>query len=555
MIKVPVCIIGCGPIGLTGALLLSRFGIDSLLIERRGEVNTHPRSRFVDTNTMELMRFLGLEKAVEETGLGPSWTECNRWFSALTGQQIAAIASPTFHAVPRSTSPTLPVMTCQDYVENILLDEARADGRIELRYRTEAVEVSQDDDGTTVVIRDLASGEQSTVRADYAVGTDGPHSFAREAIGSVLETAPLATFMQDVIFEADLSKYVEGRKGGLLYNATPSGMLVFQPLNGIRRWRCQIPNADNEPLSEAETIRRIREAVGTDDEVPISITSTGMWRPTPGCVDALSRGRVFLAGDAAHISVPTGGMGNNIGFAGIRNLTWKLAYVLKGLAPPEILDTYHTEHRPIALERIAVGVKTTECMAQIFMAFYAGNDTAEAVRNTQQYADYDGVLLGFELASALIAKNSEPPPAVGNPTIDFVPAVRAGRRAPHAWVDEKLGQSVLDWFGMEYVLVGGASIAAERWRKAVERVANRTGFPLCWQQLPEPEAAPYAPIGLALVRPDGIIADCWNDAHIHDNEVEARLRRHLPLPPSSEAPRSEGVPPSIRIPQPPGSSV
>ena len=555
MIKVPVCIIGCGPIGLTGALLLSRFGIDSLLIERRGEVNTHPRSRFVDTNTMEIMRFLGLEKAVEETGLGPDWTECNRWFSALTGQQIAAIASPTFHTVPRSTSPTLPVMTCQDYVENILLDEARADGRIELRYRTEAVEVSQDDDGTTVVIRDLASGEQSTVRADYAVGTDGPHSFAREAIGSVLETAPLATFMQDVIFEADLSKYVEGRKGGLLYNATPSGMLVFQPLNGIRRWRCQIPNADNEQLSEADTISRIQEAVGTDDEVPISITSTGMWRPTPGCVDALSRCRVFLAGDAAHISVPTGGMGNNIGFAGIRNLTWKIAYVLKGLAPPEILDTYHTEHRPIALERIAVGVKTTECMAQIFMAFYAGNDTAEAVRNTQQYADYDGVLLGFELASALIAKNAEPPPAVGNPTIDFVPAVRAGRRAPHVWVDEKQGQSVLDWFGMEYVLVGGASIAAERWRKAVERVADRTGFPLCWRQLPDPEAAPYDPLGLALIRPDGIIADCWNDADVGDQEVEARLRRQLPLRPSSEAPRSEGVPPSIRIPQPPGSSV
>ncbi len=140
-INVPVCIIGCGPIGLTGALLLSRFGINSLLIERRGEVNTHPRSRFVDTNTMELMRFLGLEKAVEETGLGPDWTECNRWFSALTGQQIAAIPSPTFHTLPRSTSPTMPVMTCQDYVENILIAEARGDERIELRYRTEAVEV------------------------------------------------------------------------------------------------------------------------------------------------------------------------------------------------------------------------------------------------------------------------------------------------------------------------------------------------------------------------------------------------------------------------------
>ena len=108
MINVPVCIVGCGPIGLAGALLLSRFGIDTLLIERRSEVNSHPRSRFVDTNTMELMRFLGLEKAVEETGLGPDWTAYNRWFNGLTGDQIAAIPSPTFHTVPRSTSPTMP---------------------------------------------------------------------------------------------------------------------------------------------------------------------------------------------------------------------------------------------------------------------------------------------------------------------------------------------------------------------------------------------------------------------------------------------------------------
>ena len=531
MINVPVCIIGCGPIGLAGALLLAKFGIDSLLIERRDEVNTHPRSRFVDTNTMELMRFLGLQQAVEATGLGPDWTEYNRWSDSLTGQQIAAIPSPTFHTVPRSTSPTMPVMTCQDYVENVLLEQVRPSEHIELRYRTEAIDVTQDEDGTTVVIRDVDSGEETTVRADYALGTDGPHSFVREAIGSVLEAAPLATFAQDVIFEADLSEYVQERKGGLLYNATPSGMLVFQPLNGVTRWRCQIPNADNELLPEAEAVARIREAVGTDDEVPIDITSTGMWRPTPGCVDALSRGRVFLAGDAAHISVPTGGMGNNIGFAGIRNLAWKIAYVLKGISPPAILDTYHVEHCPIALDRVATGVKTTESMAKIFFAYYAGVDTADAVHETRQYADYDGVLLGFELESSLIAENVEPPPAVENPTIDFVPAVRAGRRAPHVWVDERQDRSVLDWFGMDYVLVGGASASGDPWREAVSRVADATGFPVCWQQLPKLGSAPYDPSDLALVRPDGIIADCWKDEDVPADDRESRLRRLLPLRP------------------------
>ncbi|MCY3597939.1 MAG: FAD-dependent monooxygenase [Rhodospirillales bacterium] len=139
MINAPVCIIGCEPIGLASALVLAKFGIDSLLNERRDEVNTHPRSRFVDTNTMELMRFLGVAKAVEETGLGPDWTENNRWASALTGRQIAVIPSPTFHTATRSTSPTLPVMTCQDHAENVLLTEARASNEL----RPEAVVVAR----------------------------------------------------------------------------------------------------------------------------------------------------------------------------------------------------------------------------------------------------------------------------------------------------------------------------------------------------------------------------------------------------------------------------
>ncbi len=531
MIHTPVCIVGCGPIGLAGALLLSKFGIDTLLIERRSAVNTHPRSRFVDTNTMELMRFLGLEKAVEETGLGPDWTACNRWLKALTGDQIAAIPSPTFHAVPRSSSPTMPVMTCQDYVENVLLSAIRDDGRIELRYRTEAVEINQDGQGVTVAVRDLASGERSAVRADCLLGADGPHSFVRQAIGSALEAAPLNNYSQDVIFEADLSEHVAGRKGALLYAATPRGVLVFQPLNGITRWRCQIFKADGEPLPEAETIGRIREAIDGGD-VPLRITSTGIWRPTPGCVDRLSRGRVFLAGDAAHVAVPTGGMGNNIGFAGIRNLAWKMAYVLKGLAPPWILDTYHAEHRPLALERIAAGVETTAFMRKIFAAHYAGRDPSEGVRETRQYGDYDGVLLGFELKSPLIAGNAKPPPTVANPTMDFVPAVRAGRRAPHAWISKRQRQSVLDWFGTQYVLIGGAAVAAQRWRGAVGRVADGAGFPLRWERLPMTEATPYRPGGLALIRPDGIIADCWDDADIRDEDVEARLRRQLPVQPA-----------------------
>lgn len=530
MIRVPVCLIGCGPIGLTGALLLSRFGIKTLLVERRGQLNTHPRSRFVDTNTMELMRELGVEKEVEDTGLGPDWTQCNRWAESLTGHKIASIPSPTFHTVPRDTSPCLPVMTCQDYVENVLLEQVLKDPNIDVRFDTQASDLVQDENETRLTITNRTTGEAEDVVADYTIGSDGPASSTREVIGCELESAPLQINFQDVIFDADLSDYVEGWKGALLYNATKDGILIFQPLNGVRRWRCQIGLPDDKLISEEAAINRIRLAIGAED-VPITVSSTSIWQPTPGCVTHFSKGRIFVAGDAAHITVPTGGMGNNIGFAGIRNLAWKLAYVIKGLAPESILETYDIEHRPLSELRIAVGVDTTRRMAPIFQNYYAGNmeGASEAATHVYQYGDYDGVLLGFELASDLIAKEDTPPPAVDNWILQFVPAIRSGRRAPHIWADGEKKVSVLDWFGTDYVLIAGAKADTAGWQAAVDEISG-TGFPIQLQQLTVSGdgTAPYAEDGVVLVRPDGVIAGHWEEASVSADQANACLTAHLP---------------------------
>ena len=520
--QVPVCIIGCGPIGLAAALLMAKFGVRSLIVERRGDVNTHPRSRFVDTNTMELMRVLGIEKEVEDTGLGPDWTEYNRWFNALTKDEIAAIPSPTFHTVPRSTSPTLPVMTCQDYVENVMLGQVATNDLIELRYRTEASGVVETETGVGLTLKNLETEEEDQVEAEYVIGSDGPHSFVRGIIGSEMQATPRPQYSQDVIFEADLSEYVEGRKAGLLYNMTASGVLVFQPLNGVTRWRCQIFKPEPDLLTEEETKARICEAIGVED-VPISITSMGIWQPTPGCVDRLSKGRIFLAGDAAHVSLPTGGMGNNIGFAGVRNLVWKMAYVIKGWVSPSILETYQIEHHPLALDRIGVGIKTTEYMGSFIRAFYTGEDTAPGIKLTRQYADYDGALLSYEWQSDLIASNDSPPPAVDDATIDFVPCVRPGRRAPHVWVGEAANQSVLDWFSTDYTLIAGKDVGLARWQQAAEDVS----LPVNTEVIDD-QSGLYDAEGLVLVRPDGVIADVWQDRDVESGQESSKLSTYLP---------------------------
>lgn len=535
MIEVPVCIIGCGPIGLTGALLLSRYGIKTLLLERRGALNTHPRSRYVDTNTMELLRDLGVEKEVKVTGLGPDWTEFNRWARSLGGEEYARIASPSFHSVPRQSSPCVPVMTAQDHVENALIAQVHADPNIDLRFHTEARALGQTEEETRLRIHDLETGLEEEVVAAYTIGADGPSSSTRGVIGSDLESDPMAINSQDVIFDADLSKYVGERKGALLYATPRPGVaVIFQPLDGVRRWRCQVNVPTPELLSEAETVERIKEALGTTDDVPIEIRSLSLWQPTPGSTTHYAQGRIFLAGDAAHVSVPTGGMGNNIGFAGIRNLAWKLAFVLRGIAPTSLLETYQAEHKPMALERIELGVAITRAMIPMMFKYTAGEDIEDDIVATRWYGNYDGTVLGFELASELIRPADEPLPSVADPVMEFVPLVRTGRRAPHVWMDPSETVSLLDGFGRGYSLVVGSAVEAAPWREAVAALAGR-GFPIALQLLPElPTEAPYPEDALVLVRPDGIVADRWSASDSEAIPAE-RLARWLPLLPGDSA--------------------
>ena len=208
--------------------------------------------------------------------------------------------------------------------------------------------------------------------------------------------------------------------------------------------------------------------------------------------------------------MPTGGLGNNSGFAGIRNLAWKLAYVLQGLADHSILDTYEIEHRPIATERIAFGVSTTNHMRRMMLGHRVGDDVAEHIAATHQYADYDHVLRGFEMVSSLIAPNDSPP-AGPEAEVDFSPAVRSGCRAPHVWLDSDESVSVLDWYGRSYVLVLGPGCDRPTWEHAIAELGQPG--PVAVHQLPaDCDSAPYRSAGVVLVRPDGVIA-----AHLPDS--------------------------------------
>lgn len=212
-------------------------------------------------------------------------------------------------------------------------------------------------------------------------------------------------------------------------------------------------------------------------------------------------GRVFLAGDAAHLIPPAGGQALNVGIQDVHNLAWKLAGHLAGWAGAGLLDTYEAERRPFAL------AVTADAAANV--AAGSGGQRVEQFSNR-------GRVLGVSYDSAAVIPDGTPPPQVDNPVTDYVPTARPGSRAPHLWLwrgDQRL--SALDLYDTSFALLTGP--AGRPWQQAAEQAAHKLGVPL-ESHLIGPDAPLVdrtdewlnlygsAPDGAILVRPDGHVA-------------------------------------------------
>ncbi len=277
------------------------------------------------------------------------------------------------------------------------------------------------------------------------IGADGVRSFVRHAIGAELRGEVRDTFFRDVLFHADLSPWIDdpGRKGALLFVAHPLGAGVFQPLDGRRRFRIQIAGLDPDTEIDDEFCKKWPwSAVGVSEEFPIEILTKRIWRVSARSSSKFGEGRIFLAGDAAQVFTPTGGMGMNCAFAGVRNLAWKLAYVVRGAAPASILETYESEWKPQSLRRSKAALENADDIISVFSAYVLGGDLYKALHDVKQYTHYTGTIFGYEIESALCQKDPADAPEVADAQMDYVPVVRSGRRPPHIWLDEGKGVSL-----------------------------------------------------------------------------------------------------------------
>jgi 2-polyprenyl-6-methoxyphenol hydroxylase-like FAD-dependent oxidoreductase len=399
-----VLICGAGAAGLTLAIDLARRGVSFRLIEKMNDPFPGSRGKGIQPRTLEVFEDLGiLDRVVAMGGLYPALRD----YRDDGGYEEAQLIE---HQVPTPAEPYhIPFMVPQFLTEAVMRERL-----IELGHRPEfgSELLGFEQDATGVTARLVGKSGEQSVRVRYLVGSDGGRSFVRQAldVGFPGKTLGARAVVADVMLtglERDAWHRFNGR--------STAGQLSLCPLAGTELFQLQtpIPLEGDVDLSAQGLTAMVAERTRRDDIRISSVSWASAYNINARLADRYRVGRVFLAGDAAHIHPPTGGQGLNTSVQDAYNLGWKLAAVLAG-APDALLDTYEEERRPIAAEMLGLATKLLDA---------AKRGDLRRGREVQQLD------LGYPESSLTLEK---PARSAG---------IRAGDRAPDAPVGGAAGQA------------------------------------------------------------------------------------------------------------------
>lgn len=522
----PVLIVGAGPVGLALAGDLAWRGIECALIERTNGVVWQPRMDMVGIRTMEFCRRWGIVPWVEAAGYNRDYPQDCAWVTSLNGYEFGReyFPSPANEKCPPQ-SPQHRERCPQNFFDPVLARFARESGRVTFHYETELL--SFRDFGDRVVATVRHAGATREIEAAYLVGCDGGASTVREALGIGMSGEPVLTYTTNVVFRCDGLEKLHNKKPAYRYIFIgPEGTwATLVAINGRDQWRFSlVGDAQRRTVTEAEMRAAIVRAMGR--EFDFEILSMLPWIRRQLVADAYRRGRVFIAGDAAHLTSPTGGFGMNTGILDAVNLSWKLAGVLQGWGGDRLLASYEVEQRPVAIRNVGEAGDNLRRMLSPRIVrpdprMFEDTDDPEVERARQEYgARYTemmkrewysiGIHLGYVYEGSPIVVpdgTARPPDEVQT----YTQTARPGSRAPHVWLRD--GRSTLDLFGRAFVLLhlGETSDAASTARtgdatRRFEEAARGIGLPLDVVRLSEPDVACAYERRFVLVRPDGQVA-------------------------------------------------
>ncbi|MFD7409364.1 bifunctional 3-(3-hydroxy-phenyl)propionate/3-hydroxycinnamic acid hydroxylase [Streptomyces sp. NPDC059866] len=370
--RVPVVIIGAGPVGVTAALLLARRGVPSLLLERHRDVYPLPRAVVVDDEVRRILQSVGVHEefaALARPARGLRLLDARHRVIAEFARSLEG-----HHGFPQTS------MFDQPELERLLRDALARRPECELRGGVEVVSVNQPTDGTEpvrVTLRGDGSDEEEHVWADAVLGCDGAGGLTRDAIGAVWEDLHFEESWR--VIDVRTSRRVRTWEGAEQI-CCPTRPATFMRV-GEDRYRWEFRLATDESLDGPDGLERLRELVAPWVDLPhdastaadFEVIRQAQYTFRARLADRWRRGRVFLLGDAAHLTPPFVGQGLCSGLRDAHNLTWKLARVLQQGADDALLDTYERERKPHARHVIRIAVA-------VGWAMTGGQDRAAAIR-------------------------------------------------------------------------------------------------------------------------------------------------------------------------------
>ena len=569
-IKTDVLIVGTGPAGSSTAALLSSYGIDNVLINNYSWLAGTPRAHITNQRTMEVLRDLGKEveaeaylHATEQDLMGE-----NIFCTSLAGEELGRMKSwgkhPNSRAEHLLSSPSFMNDLPQTFMEPLLYKTACSRGT-QSRMSTQYLSHIEDEDGVLSTCLDKLSNKEIKIRSKYLVGADGGNSKVAENIDLPFEGKMGVGGSMNILFKADLSKYVAHRPSVLYWVLQPGadiggiGMGLVRMIRPWNEWLIVWGYDINQPAPKVDkdfATKVARDLVG-DPELEIDLLSVSTWTVNNMYAKKMSKGRVFCAGDATHRHPPSNGLGSNTSIQDGFNLAWKLAYVIKDKAGAELLDTYSIERSPIAKQIVTRANQSIAEFGPIFEALGL-TDTQDpvkmkknmderkqnspkaekqrqALREAIAFKKYEFDAHGVEMnhrykSNSVLTEGDKEPEFKKDKELFYQPTTYPGARIPHAWVYDKTGvkHSILDLCGKgNFSIITG--IGGDEWLKAAKNIETQLGIKIQCNIIGpdkdfEDHAGEWSSIreisdsGLILVRPDQHI--CWRSKDMISNSSE-----------------------------------
>jgi len=478
-----VLIVGAGPVGMTLALCLAQRRVRCTVVElKAAHAATEVKCNHISARSMEIYRRLGVAGDLRASGLPDDYPHDVSYRTSTVGQEITRIHIPgrltrlTDRSGPDGWWPTPepPHRLNQRYIEPILARHVQQHPLIQCLYQHQVIEVQHNDDEALVRCRVLSNGSTVTLRARYVVGCDGGRSLVRKSMGAQLVGDEVVQRVQSTCVRApDLMALMKAPPAWAMFTVNPRRSGNVYAIDGRETWLIHNYLRDHE--SDFESVDRdwaIRTILGVGPDFQYELLSKEDWIGRRLVADKLRQGRVFIAGDSAHLWVPYAGYGMNAGIADADNLAWHLAAQLEGWASPSALDAYERERLPITEQVSHFAMNHAHAMSQRRRAIPAdiedAGDAADASRrsfgqdlyelNLQQYC-CAGLNFGYYYdASPVMVYDDAVAPAYSMGS--FTPSTVPGCRAPHVWLSD--GVSLLDVLGTGFTLLCSPHARAEQ---------------------------------------------------------------------------------------------